>query len=108
MAVTRSKMYELVRASGSRLKAGDELEVGGRKVKINRHGNVRVRDAGLAEALIEKYGPKSRTRGAANQLIGAELETYNQDRHADPVRRTHCFTMPAMPWHKYKDGKRVA
>lgn len=107
MAVTRAKMYELVRATGSRLKPGDTLEVGGRKVKVNRQGTARVRDARLAEDLLAKYGPKSLNRGTANQLIGAELETYNQERHADPVRRTHYFTMPAMPWHRYENGKRV-
>lgn len=108
MAVTRAKEYQLVRATGSRLRPGDTLEVGGRKVKVNRQGMVRVKDAALGAALVDKYGPKSLNPGTANQLIGAELETYNQERHLDPVRRTNYFTMPALPWHKYDElGRRI-
>lgn len=108
MAVVKPKMYELVRATGSRLKPGDVLEAGGKKVKVNKSGNVRVRDAGLAKELAAKYGKKSRDWQNAGQLIDVELETYNQERHFDPVRRTHYFVLPAMPWHKYDaDGRRI-
>jgi hypothetical protein len=108
MSVTRAKEYQLIRASGSRLKPGDTLEVGGRTVKVNRQGTVRVKDAAFGAALVEKYGPKSRNPGTFNQLVGAELETYNQERHADKVRRTHYFTMPALPWHQYDElGRRI-
>lgn len=107
MSVTRAKSYELVRATGSRLKPGDVLEVGGQKVRVNRQGKVRVRDAALGHDLLDKYGPRSLNRGTANQLVGAELETYNQDRHADPVRRVHYLTSPGMPWHVYDELGRV-
>lgn len=108
MAVSKSKMYELVRATGSRLKPGDVLEAGGRKVKVSRNGNIRLRDTGFAKELAAKYGKKSLDRQNAGQLIDVELETYNQDRHSDPVKRTHYFTCVAMPWHKYdENGRRI-
>lgn len=102
MSVTKAKSYQLIRATGSRLKPGDTLEVGGRRVRINRQGTVRVKDAGMAKEIEAKYGPKSLNRGTANQLIAAEVETYNQERHADPVRRTHYFSVPELPWKRGK------
>lgn len=100
MAVTKPKMYELIRATGSRLKPGDVLEAGGRTIRVNRQGNVRVADPGFARELEAKYGKRAPDYRHRGQLIGAELETYNQARHLDPVRRTHYWTMPEMPWKR--------
>lgn len=106
MAVTKAKTFEIIRATGSRLKPGDVLEVDGHKVKINKQGVAAVPDAGLQRALLAKYGKKA---GGAHggQILSAELEAYNEHRHADPVRRTHYWTMPEMPWKKkgVKRGK---
>lgn len=106
MPVTKGKMVEFVRATGSRLKPGDVLEAGGRTVKVNKAGTVRVRDAGFAKDLAAKYGKKSRDWANAGQLIDVELETYNQARHLDPVRRTIYWTMPEMPWKRKRGGQK--
>lgn len=107
MGISKAKSYQLIRATGSRLKPGDTLEVGGRKVRINQQGTVRVDDAGMAKEIEAKYGPKSLNRGTANQLISAEVETYNQARHVDLVKRTHYFSVPELPWKRAKDNQHV-
>lgn len=99
MSVTKAKTFELIRATGSRLKPGDVLEVDGHKVKVNKAGVIPVADAGLQRALVAKYGRRA-TGANGGQLLSAELEAYNEFRHVDPVRRTHYFTMPEMPWKK--------
>lgn len=107
MSTAKPKTFEIIRATGSRLKPGDVLEAGGRTVKINRQGVAAVADAGFQRALLDKYGKKS---GGAHggQILSAELEAYNEHRHADPVRRTHYFTMPEMPWKKKSKGVKHA
>lgn len=99
MSTSKRKTYEIIPASGSNLKPGEVLEAGGRQVRLDRNLSAMVDDPGLARDLEQKY------RGTGKKILTAELEAYNERRHADPVRRRHYFTMPEMPWKK---GKRHA
>jgi len=92
----KPKTFEIVK-SGKR----DVLDVDGRVLKFNKRGVTTTDDPGVARAVEQKYG-YGRGPGDGSAVV-IPLERYNEHRHADPVRRTHYFQVPALPWKQGKE-----
>jgi hypothetical protein len=103
MPVTKRKTYEIIR-NDDRL--GDTVDVGGRSVKFGRNGAAHTDDPGVAAEIQARHGYNSKSGDGLATVI--ELEAYNEKRHTDPVKRTHYFTMPEMPWKTKSRASRRA
>lgn len=87
--------YEIV----SNNKAFDgKMEVGGRRLKLSRRGNLYTHDPALAHDIDQKYGFDKRGTRRKDVVV---CPVPNEDPEREPGHR-YLFVMPAMPWHKEK------
>jgi hypothetical protein len=97
------KQWEVVRRKKNtpgRLTLSD-----GRAVTLNRKINTTiVKDAGLARAIDQEYGPR---RGGTGDVMVVECDN-NHLHERENVGHHYTFQVPALPWHKYdEDGNRI-
>lgn len=102
---SKRKVFEIYHSSTPR--GLEELDVDGKKIKLKRGKSVMVDDPGLAEAISQKYGYNAIGTGTqGGEVIVTELEAYNEYRDRS-VKRVNYIQGIALPWHRYKDGKRI-
>ena len=89
------KQYEIINASPKPVR---ELDVDGRKVKVNPNGKSVIYDSGLAREIDQRYGHKAKGRDAGKVVV-VEVDDLNPKKERGHM---HVFSMPDMSRVKYK------
>lgn len=94
------KQYEIYKRKKN---SPNEINVGGRRVKLAKSGPTIIKDAALAADIDQLHG---RNAGALDDSL-LVVPVDNNHLHEERGHR-YTFGVPALPWHKYdKKGQRI-